>query len=94
MINNKEAEQSWEYKGQEYLINWIEYSINYYRLDDEYQVTIDNIEISKYDDELGDYIPFEPSPDLLVALTLDIEEDMDWDEYESIERDYFDGINF
>lgn len=94
MINNKEAEQSWMHKGQEYLINWIEYSINYYRLDDEYQVTVDNIKMSTYDDELGDYIPFDPSPDLLVALTLDIEEDMDWDEHESIERDYFDGINF
>lgn len=94
MINNKESEQSWMHKGQEYLINWIEYSINYYRLDDEYQVTVDNIKMSTYDDEIGDYIPFEPSPDLLVALTLDIEEDMDWDEHESIERDYFDGINF
>jgi len=94
MINNKESEQSWMHKGQEYLINWIEYSINYYRLDDEYQVTVDNIKMSTYDDEIGDYTPFEPSPDLLVALTLDIEEDMDWDEHESIERDYFDGINF
>lgn len=94
MINNKESEQSWMYKGQEYLINWIEYSINYYRLDDEYQVTVDSIKMSIYDDEIGDYILFEPSPDLLVALTLDIEQDIDWDEHESIERDYFDGINF
>ena len=94
MINNKESEQSWMYKGQEYLINWIEYSINYYRLDEEYQVTINSIEMSIYDDELGDYILFEPSPDLLVALTLDIEQDIDWDEHENIERDYFDGINF
>lgn len=94
MINNKESEQSWMYKGQEYLINWIDYSINYYRLDEEYQVTINSIEMSIYDDELGDYILFEPSPDLLVALTLDIEQDIDWDEHESIERDYFDGINF
>jgi hypothetical protein len=94
MINNKESEQSWMHKGQEYLINWIDYSINYYRLDEEYQVTINSIEMSIYDDELGDYIPFDPSPDLLVTLTLDIEQDIDWDEHESIERDYFDGINF
>ena len=94
MINNKEKHQSWEHKGQEYMINWIEYSIDYSRLDETYHVNIEKIDISLYDDEIGDYTAFNPSLDLIVSLEMYIEEDIDWDDYQSIERDYFDGINF
>lgn len=94
MINNKEKNQSWEYKGQEYMINWIEYSIDYSRLDETYHVNIEKIDISLYDDEIGDYVAFNPSLDLIVSLEMYIEEDIDWDDYQSIECDYFDGINF
>lgn len=94
MINNKETYQIWMHKGQEYMINWIDYSVTYSRLDDDYNVNINSIDVSIYDDEIGDYILFSPSEDFLTNLCEYIEDCTDWEEYESIERDYFDGINF
>lgn len=95
MIHNKcSYEQEISIDGVDFMIEWIEYKCSREVYSGEYYVSIQNIEISVADDDAQEYVPLTPTQELINKIEAVITEDIDWNEFEESEREYYDELNF
>jgi hypothetical protein len=95
MLDNRSSnEQDIEIDGVDYLVKWVDYKCTFDAISSDYYVELKSIEIAKYDDEIGDYIVFTPSSDLLEKIESHINDSIDWYQHEQNEKDYYDELNY
>jgi hypothetical protein len=95
MLDNRSSnEQEITIDGIDYLVKYVNYKCTFDAISSDYYVELQSIDIARYDDEIGDYIVFTPSDDLLEKVEKYINDSIDWYEYEKDERDFYDEYNY